>query len=752
VKVSADDEPIGNAGNNATASAQVITTAPNIDYSITVVNNTGGTVAGGPIAGNFTLKNNGIAAGAQAVHWIAHVSTNATLDAGDPVIDSGDTPALAAGGTQAGIAFDGTWPSAAGTYNLIVEISAGDEPAPNTGNNSTPSVQVTTTQAPIDYNVTVVANTGGTYAGGPLAGAFTLRNGGTAGGYQNVYWTAYLSTDNALDAGDTVIDAGATSPLAAGALQGGITFDGTWPAAPGTWYLIVKVSADDEPIGNAGNNATASAQVTTTMPPIDYTVVVVNSTGATLVGGPLAGNFTLQNVGTAAGSQNVYWTAYVSTDAVQDITDPVVDTGVTGALAASGIQAGIAIDGLWPAAANTYYLIVKVSADDEPGGSVINNTKASGAVTTTSSNVDYTIVVVNNTGPVAAGGPLAGDFTVKNSGTTNGSQNVYWEVYASFNNAVLDVGDTVVAFGNLGGPLNAGANSLVPFAGTWPLNTGPYYLITSVSAVDDVNPANDTGASGLVTVNPPNIDYTIVVVNYTGPSPAAPTTPATGNFRFKNNGVNNGSQSVAWIAYASLDLNLDASDLLVASGSTTPLAAGATSGVIPINGLWPLIYGDYHLLVWVGASEDVTPANNTGATGATTAVGIYNAIIQNGNCTNLTNYTDLTGVVLKPGMSVKVIGASYPNTHSDHLFRLDTGTASTVTASWVLDNTGANEDIGVFFYKPPGSPFIDGYWIGSMDSITLTFAIDQPNAFRWIDLYSDKNKNLGSYKLYITAN
>jgi len=744
---------------DTTGAISVTIAPPDVDYRVAVVNVAGGTTTGGALAGNFTLANNGASGGTQPVTWTAYVSTNATWDAGDAVVDAGSTPALAAApASLPGIAFDGTWPAAPNTYFLIVAVSASDEPSPaDTVGNEVAGAGIAVQDAPIDYEVTGVS-TVGTTAGGVVTGSFTLRNHGTAGGGEDVFWTAYASFGNAtLELADPVLDAGVESALGATA-SSVVSFSGLWPATPGTYYLIVKATASDEPVGNTIDNTKDGGAVTVAVP--DYKVPAVNHTAGTATGVAFTGSFTLRNDGGAAGGKDVTWTVYASLgNAILELgTDTVADAGTytLPRLAASGGQTVIGIDGTWPSVPGNYYLIVSVAAADD--SATVDNLGATGTpVSVTNQFVDYTVTAVNNTGTLRAGGDLDGNFSVKNIGLTNGAQNIFWQTYASFNNNSLDAGDALVASGSLG-PLNAAQEVTgILFSGTWPGATGPYYLIVTVGALDESNSGNNAGSSAQVTLLVPIVNYTVGNVNYTGPSPAAPATAAPGTFRYSNGlGLDNGSQWVNWTVFASQDTALDAYDVVVASGSAPPLNAGTSSGDIPFNGVWPLTYGNYYLFVRLSVPEDVDPGNNTDRTATQAPVGVYNAIVQNGDCVNLLNYTDLTGVVLKPGMSVKVVSAGFPSTHDDHLFRLNVGTASTFTASWVLDNTAATEDIGVYWYKPgPPGVILGGYWIGGIASITLTFPVHPVNDAgqnRWIDLYSDKNKNLGSYVLYITAN
>ena len=54
-----------------------------------------------------------------------------------------------------------------------------------------------------------MTNLGGQTAGRAISGSFDYKNNGTNGGAQQVYWTAYVSVDAALQLGtDTVIDSG----------------------------------------------------------------------------------------------------------------------------------------------------------------------------------------------------------------------------------------------------------------------------------------------------------------------------------------------------------------------------------------------------------------------------------------------------------------------------------------------------------------------------------------------------------------
>jgi hypothetical protein len=367
-------------------------------------------------------------------------------------------------------------------------------------------------------------------------------------------------------------------------------------------------------------------------------------------------------------------------------------------------------------------------------------------------NVDYTVSATSF--PAAGLGgtdiPASAYFTIKNNGSAIGTKPVSWWLYISAN-TTLGSGDLLLASGSTAGGLAAGATLDVYPTGKWPAESGNRWLFVMLAAADDLGLGNNTSTGSAMTLDPPDVNYTVPLaqITYTAPTPTAPATIIAGTFRVLNAGTSGGAQWVSWLVYASTDQTVDGVDILVAAGSTPPLTAGALSPTIPC-GEWPLNYGDYFLLFQVSSPEDINLTDDTTSIGFATPVGIYQAIVQNGNCNNLTFYTDLTGVVLKPSMSVKVRSTGFPAGQMDHLFRLHTGTASTVTASWVLD--AGLQAIGIFYYKPPGSPYLDGYWSPTLNTISLTFTIDAPPGYRWIDLYNRWSVDLGPYTLYITAN
>ena len=261
---------------------------------------------------------------------------------------------------------------------------------------------------------------------------------------------------------DLVIDSGSRGPLISGEISTSISFADNWPLTTGFYYILIAVSAGDD-INTTNNNS----------PSLDYYDVVSSpeimpSAVSLNTGGPY--NF--------SGSGGVLPYTYSINSAGSGV--PTIDSS-TGAYIA-GNSAGTDI----------------VRITDFIG----NFSESSVTVTTVVSNVNYDTVSVVNTGGTGGGTPLNGTFTFTNNGTGNGTQTVSWQVYTSLNNTI-GAGDELIDSGTTA-PLNMGITSAaIPFSGTWPIpvTDTTYYLISEISATDDLTTADNTGnASVLVTV------------------------------------------------------------------------------------------------------------------------------------------------------------------------------------------------------------------------------------------------------------
>jgi hypothetical protein len=143
----------------------------------------------------------------------------------------------------------GTWPATPGNYQIIVRASAADAAAiPDV---ASPAVAVANPPQP-DYTVTFNASipwSGLVGAAMSLTGTpqMSIQNQSpTNAGHQPINWAVYLSTNNVLDAGDTLVQQGSVGPLGASGSTV-VSFAANWPAAPGQLYfLIATVQSADE--------------------------------------------------------------------------------------------------------------------------------------------------------------------------------------------------------------------------------------------------------------------------------------------------------------------------------------------------------------------------------------------------------------------------------------------------------------------------------------------------------------------------
>jgi hypothetical protein len=522
--VSAGDDV--NPLNNQSAGTSVGVTAPDVDYAPAAPINTGGTTAGESLAGTFQVTNTGAAAGSQTVFWTVYRSPDATLETGsDPVVAVGSRAALGPGGSAV-VPYTGTWPAAAATWHLFAVVSAGDDN--DAGNDDSTGTSIGVAAPAADYDVLSVVNTGGTVAGYPLAGFFTATNLGPHDGTQAVPWRVYLSTDNNYDAGiDLLIASGviASPGLDVAEPSGNINFAGTWPNGAGSWYIVVVLDAGDDQ--TPANDEEPSVLIPTTAPNVNYDVLTVTNTGGTTAGDPMAGEFSVRNVGAALGTSTLYWIAYRSDDAILTIgTDYAIDSGSTAALPDFN-PLTIPFGNAWPSAivVETYYLFVSVFAADDISSA--NDTDMSAVVTVNPPNVDYIVQsVAVDVGLRRPAQPVSGTFRYHNSGLHAGtpSQTLNWEVYASKENTTIDANDTLVAYGTGLPAQGSGATSGdIPWAGSWPLSHGDYYIVVRVACAEDVNTANNAGSTALPdtigvyneTAMEPNDDY----VGLTNPVP-----------------------------------------------------------------------------------------------------------------------------------------------------------------------------------------------------------------------------------------
>lgn len=751
-----DKDPL----DNESTGTFVNVTAPDVDYIVQAFSEISGAVAGDPINGTLQVRNAGTNAGSQPVAWTVYLSDDATLDpAFDLVVDAGTFAALGSGTSSAVIPFGGTWPVSPyppWPWRLYLVIAAADEKDPS--DNTSLPLPRTTSVPNADYDVLSVSSTGGTSAGGALAGTFNATNLGPHDGTQAVPWRAYVSTDAFYDAGiDTLVDSGviASPGLASGASSGAVAFSGTWPTGAGTWYLVVVLDAGDDQV--SANDEGASGMVTTTAPNVDYDVLAVTNTGGTTAGGALAGSFTVQNIGTDPGNRLVYWIAYRSDDpTLIPGSDPVIDSGSITALAAGATSSPVVFTNAWPAAlaARDYYLIVRVFAADDVLAA--NDTQPSAMVTVNPPDIDYDVLVINNTGSIVAGGLLSGTFQVQNTGTVNGSATLYWFVYRSLDTSYDPVFDPLIDSDSIPSGLTAGNSANPTFSGTWPEDTvaHTYYYFVRLVAADDIDAGNNDQFSAGYLVNPPAAypDYTVTAAVTQPVGMPGAALAGIHTFQVQNNVANPGTKTITWRVYASRDAVLDGLDTQIASGTTPALVGGGNSGDILFGGTWPAIGAYYRLIVLLQATDDTNPSNDTWISGPIEAPELYDEAVNPNNgdfgptTVPLANVYEL-GVTLLPGQLVRITGLMDAKMYVD-TYKLTFGAGTTgihMTLTWATASDACN----LYLFDELG-----GAWVANSAAINIEGAISPPLpslAPYYISAYFNENNVGAAYQLELVG-
>jgi hypothetical protein len=239
------------SGDTADSTIQVSFTTPSVpdvNYGSVTISNAGSTQGGGAFSGTFSFSNNGNDNGSRAINWIVYYSTDTSIGSGDTIVSQGELAALNTGAGSGNIPFSGTWPYLPynTTYYLIASISAEDdvEAGNDTGSKSVELEAVI--EKDIDYEIsgfsvnTVPASVNDNYFVG-----FNFYNSGSENGAETINWGVYRSADDDWDEGDTLITSGTHAAMNSGAYDW-INISDPWPSPAGTWYLIVKILADDE--------------------------------------------------------------------------------------------------------------------------------------------------------------------------------------------------------------------------------------------------------------------------------------------------------------------------------------------------------------------------------------------------------------------------------------------------------------------------------------------------------------------------
>ncbi len=376
-----------NVANNfgATASATTVSeTIPDpvdVDYVVETAPPGGSAVPEATFSESFVIRNAGTDAGSANLSWSVYLSDDPNYDAGDQLVDSGTIPGGLAAGVESGpIPADGEWPAATGIYYLIVRLHAVDDINP-ANNTSASDAYYVSAPGTVDYQVTqITIDYPAALAGSPIKEQFTIANIGSDPGTAPFGWNLYVSTSPGLGGGETLIASEWGLPaLGAGSSSTVGHVPALWPAAAGSYYLIVEVAdTADPPVTAVRAQGPYSIQ-----DPPDYTVGNITiqlddgSPGGRL-DGTGAFDFSIHNQGDN-GASSIVWRVYASVTPSLGPSSELLASGVHPSLAAGETSGPIGFGTAhWPLLASRYYLIITVSAEDDQNPQ--NDARVSGPI------------------------------------------------------------------------------------------------------------------------------------------------------------------------------------------------------------------------------------------------------------------------------------------------------------------------------------------------------------------------------------
>ncbi len=768
------------------------TNIPNIDYIVNTVNALPDSAqVDTAFTADFTHKNIGEVGGGNVVQWTAFISTTNNMNGIISLVESGTVSALDAV-TPSAIpqVINGSWPSIPGTYFIVVHLSADIDI--NTTNNVGASAFVTVDVPNVDYEVhTQPTGSGSVLIGDAINESFRIKNSGSDDPPigLDIDWTAWISTDTTLNAGDYQIVSNTTSAIPGivtdpANSSGDINITGSWPIIPGDYYIIITWSSPED--ADSSNNTMVSADATTVNTlNIDYVEhTAPTGSGTVLIGDVITESFRIWNSGPDDGplALDIDWIVWMSsTDNIFNTGDYQIASGTISAIPGTitdpvNSSGDINIVGNWPEVPDDYYLIITWSSSEDSDTS--NNSMASENPTTVENPENKYSINEFTSGPSTveyANTAVNGTFTVQNSGPDEDpGEGFSWKIYASLNNSI-SFEDILIDSGTETGLLIGDGAQPFGFWGFWPDNSADYYIIAVIESTYDTDLTDNTLLySGVPTSVIFETDYEIIDVTYhplglpgaelaAGPLSSIVTVFTDHNFTIHEKSNIAGSRLIYYNVYASTDMVLDASDgPSILSGSVNGQTIGAGGYyIIPYddnNESWPNTLEPYYLIFSINAADDVNNFNDRVVVGPV----IVNFALDSEPNNDIgpfgatpTEFTDLTAGLptakLELGDIIRIDGSlGGADDYDTFGFTLGTGTTSiSINAVW---DTSA-DDINLHIWDE-NNQHVDFQDITPTIETKMTFIIgleiDEPwNNGPWyvnVDNHTGANAN---YTLYI---
>jgi subtilase family serine protease len=559
----------------------------------------------GLVQGQFTISRKG---DTSAPLTVAYTVTGTATPGADyvPLDISATIPAGAASVTIPVVPIDDTLVEPDETVILTLVAS----PDYTLGSPASAIVRIVSDDLPPDLVVSAVSvpATGG--ANLPISITDTTLNQGKGPADVSVT-TYYLSTNTTLDSSDVALGSRTVPQLAAGASSAATTTL-TIPAntTGGTYYVIAVADATNTNAETSEtNNTKASAAIK-----IGPDLVVSALTVPTVAGAGFSISVTDTTTNSGAGDAPASNTGfYISTKAFFDTSATWI-----GFRAAGPLPVGAASSGTTPVvipagtATGIYYIIAVADYDKQVGETnETNNTRASGQLRVGPDLVESAASVT----PIAgSGGPITVNDTVKNQGVGDAGASTtgfYLSTSAVFNST------TATRLGSRSVPaLPAGTSNSASTPVTLPtgLATGTYFVFAYADDTNVVVESFETNNAS--TAQSVKIGPDLIVSAFAPPSTMATGVSVNVNSTVLNQGGGAAPQTTVRF-YLSVNLTVDASDIVVGSRTAGPLAPGQSdTGVAAILIPSGTAAGSYWLIAVAddgNAVPETNESNNTRA-------------------------------------------------------------------------------------------------------------------------------------------
>jgi subtilase family serine protease len=518
---------------------------------------------GGPgatVTATDTTKNVGPGHASSTVTRFYYSQDN-VLDAADVELGTRAVVALAVGAEETGsVALTLPASATSGTAFIIAKADGSGDvvEASETDNNRTASIKL----GP-DLRVAVVTAPASVAPGDTIAIGDTTENQGGAQAPATIT-RFFLSTDNLLDAGDTLLGerpVGVLAGLASDTGSTNVTLPGN--LTQGTYFIIARADATDLVTETSETNNVKVRSVTMG---VDLVVIGLSAPDGGAAGQPISVTETTRNAGGGpAGASSTK--IFLSTDNVLDGADTLLGTHAVPALAGGASDTATTVVTI-PASAGpgSYFLLVKADADEAVAESSETNNVLAKAF-----GIGADMIVQTFTTPPTA---ATGAVVQVTDGTRNNGAGPAAATTTTFYlsaDATLDASDTLL--GSRAVPaLPSGTTNMATTSLTLPAGVAGNLFLIARADEGDVVPEkteiNNTVARAIA------IGADLVIATMTASPSASGTVAVTETTQ--NIGPAEAPASTT-VYYLSADNVFDSGDTPLGSRSIPALAPGASS-------------------------------------------------------------------------------------------------------------------------------------------------------------------------------